>query len=81
MKPFKVSNFQRKWSNCYDLHKFPNETGALKIVKLFVSRKNNNKKKCINTTLCKGHPPIVDLRYGEEDIISPSTLILAAIKG
>ena len=29
----------------------------------------------------KGHPPIVDLRYWEEDIISPSTLVLAAIKG
>ena len=29
----------------------------------------------------KGHPPSADLRYGEEDSISPSTLILAAIKG
>ena len=29
----------------------------------------------------KGHPPSADLRYGEEDSISLSTLILAAIKG
>ena len=29
----------------------------------------------------KGHPPSADLRYGEEDSISPSTLIVAAIKG
>ena len=29
----------------------------------------------------KGHPPIVDLRYGEEDSISPSKLVFAAIKG
>ena len=29
----------------------------------------------------KGHPPSVDLRYGEEDSISPSTLIFAASKG
>ena len=29
----------------------------------------------------KGHPPSADLRYGEEDSISPSTQIFAAIKG
>ena len=29
----------------------------------------------------KGHPPSADLRCGEEDSISPSTLVLAAIKG
>ena len=29
----------------------------------------------------KGHPPSADLRYGEEDRISPSTLIVAALKG
>ena len=29
----------------------------------------------------KGHPPSADPRYGEEDSISPSTLIVAAIKG
>ena len=29
----------------------------------------------------KGYPPSVDLRYGEEDSISPSTLIFAATKG
>ena len=29
----------------------------------------------------KGHPPSADLRYGEEDSISPSTLIFAARKG
>ena len=28
-----------------------------------------------------GHPPSADLRYGEKDSISPSTLIPAAIKG
>ena len=28
----------------------------------------------------KGHPPSADLRYGEEDSISPSTLIFAAIE-
>ena len=28
----------------------------------------------------KGHPPSADLRYGEEDSIKPSTLIVAAIK-
>ena len=28
----------------------------------------------------KGHPPRTDLRYGEEDSISPSTLICATIK-
>ena len=27
----------------------------------------------------KGHPPSADLRYGEEDIISPSTHIFAAL--
>ena len=32
-------------------------------------------------TSYKGHPPSADLRYGEEDSISPSTLICAAIKG
>ena len=26
----------------------------------------------------KGHPPSADLRYGDEDAISPSTLIFAA---
>ena len=31
--------------------------------------------------LLKGHPPSADLRYGEEDSISPSKLVLAAIKG
>ena len=31
--------------------------------------------------LDKGHPPSVDLRYGEEDTISSSTLIFAAKKG
>ena len=30
---------------------------------------------------CKGHTPRSDLRYGEEDSISHSTLIFAAIKG
>ena len=29
----------------------------------------------------KGHPPSADLRYGEEDSISHSTLIFAEIKG
>ena len=29
----------------------------------------------------KGHPPSSDLRYGEDDSISPSTLFFAAIKG
>ena len=29
----------------------------------------------------KGHPPSADLRYGEEDSISRSTLFFAAIKG
>jgi hypothetical protein len=29
----------------------------------------------------KGHLPSADLRYGEEDSISPSTQIFAAIKG
>ena len=29
----------------------------------------------------KGRPPSTDLRYGEEDSISSSTLIFAAIKG
>ena len=29
----------------------------------------------------KGHPPSAYLRYGEEDSISPSTLVLASIKG
>ena len=28
----------------------------------------------------KGHPPSADLRYGEEDSISPSTPIFAAIE-
>ena len=28
----------------------------------------------------KGHSPSADLKYGEEDIISPSTLVLASIK-
>ena len=31
--------------------------------------------------LAKGHSPSADLRYGEEDSISITTLILAAIKG
>ena len=30
---------------------------------------------------CKGHPLSADLRYGDEDAISPSTLIFAARKG
>ena len=29
----------------------------------------------------KGHPLSVDLRYGEENSISPSTLVFAATKG
>ena len=29
----------------------------------------------------KGHPLSADLRYGEDDSISPSTLFFAAIKG
>ena len=32
------------------------------------------------STNIKGHPPSADLRYGEEDSISPSPLIFAAIK-
>ena len=32
------------------------------------------------TPSSKGHPPSADLRYGKEDIISPSTLIFAAIE-
>ena len=39
------------------------------------------KKQNIKIMYCKGHPPSADLRYGEEDSISPSTLVLAAIKG
>ena len=35
------------------------------------------KLQCFN----KVHPPSADLRYGEEDNISPSTLIFAALKG
>ena len=35
----------------------------------------------LKETLPKGDPPSTDLRYGEEDIITPSTLIFAAIKG
>ena len=31
--------------------------------------------------LGKGHPYNADLKYGEKDSFSPSTLILAAIKG
>ena len=31
--------------------------------------------------LDKGHHPSADLRYGEEDCISPSTHIVAAIQG
>ena len=31
--------------------------------------------------LNKGHFPSADLRYGEEDSISPSTLLFAVIKG
>ena len=37
----------------------------------------NNKKK----SFFKGHPLSADLRYGEENSISPTTLIVAAIKG
>ena len=33
------------------------------------------------TPLCEGHPPSADLRYEEEDSISLSTPIIAAIKG
>ena len=29
----------------------------------------------------KGNRALADLRYGEEDSISPSTLVVAAIKG
>ena len=29
----------------------------------------------------KGHPPSADLRYGEKDTFSPSTLIFATRKG
>ena len=29
----------------------------------------------------KGHPPIAGLSYGEEDSISPGTLVLASMKG
>ena len=32
-------------------------------------------------SLHKGHPPLADLRYVEEESISPSTKVLAAIKG
>ena len=35
----------------------------------------------LGQSFSKGHPPISDLRYGAEDNISPSTLIVAAIKG
>ena len=31
--------------------------------------------------LCKGHPPSADLRYGEEDSISPPTQMFASTKG
>ena len=31
-------------------------------------------------SVSKGHPPSADLRYGEEDSISPSTLIVVLIK-
>ena len=33
------------------------------------------------TNYGQSHPPSADLRYGEEDSISPGTLILAAITG
>ena len=33
-----------------------------------------------NIACCKGYPPIVDLRYREEDNISHSTRVLAAIE-
>ena len=39
------------------------------------------KLKLIYTKTYKGNPPSADLRYGEENSISPSTLIIAAIKG
>ena len=38
-------------------------------------------KKCNFFQTLKGPPPSADLRYGEEDIISPSTFIFATIKG
>ena len=34
-----------------------------------------------SVALHKGHPPSTDLRYGDEETISPSTLIFAARKG
>ena len=41
-----------------------------------------SKKVCLNLFYAQqGHPPSADLRYGEEDSISLSTFILAAIKG
>ena len=44
------------------------------------STKNGNKVKK-GPGFVKGHPPSADLRYGEEDSISPSTLIFATRKG
>ena len=41
----------------------------------------NDGKHAFSVTYSKGHPLSVDLRYGEEDSISPSTLFFAATKG
>ena len=46
--------------------------------------KTDNKKNLILwplSTITKGNRAIADLRYGGKDIISPSTLIFAPIKG
>ena len=44
-------------------------------------KKSFKGQKLANRACGKGQPPSADLRYGEEDNISPCTFIFAAIMG
>ena len=46
-----------------------------------VSKRGKQSLRSEEDTKGKGRPPSADLRYEDEDIISPSTLIFAATKG
>ena len=59
---------------------FQGSSALVKILTWFYERKKDKKPDTL-AFIEKGHPPSADLRYGEVDSISPSTLIFAAIKG
>ena len=64
--------------HCFQLRTSPGKALGYPEGNMHTGRRCGNK---IILFILKGHPPSTDLRYGEKDNISPSTLMFATRKG